>query len=82
MKILTGYIEILQISPSKEQIPKIERVPLREPVEELPMKELKISTKRYDKIRQVARKKWILREIKRRERRMTVDTYSIATTID
>lgn len=45
------------------------------------MKELKISTERYDKIRQIARKKWILREIKRRERKM-FDTYSIATTID
>jgi len=45
------------------------------------MKELEISTKRCDKIRQVARKKWILREIKRRERKR-FDTYSIATTID
>ncbi|CAL1675201.1 unnamed protein product [Lasius platythorax] len=62
---------------------QIERLSFRESesIEEFPMKELKISTERYDKIRQIARKKWILREIKRRERKM-FDTYSIATTID
>ncbi|XP_029661083.1 uncharacterized protein LOC115234272 [Formica exsecta] len=66
-----------------EQIQKIERLSFRESVsiEELPMKKLEISTEIYDKIRQIARKKWILREIKRRERK-TPDTYSIATTID
>lgn len=72
-----------KISSLKEQIQKIERLSFRksESVEEFPMKELEISTKRYDKIRQVARKKWILREIKRRKRKV-FDTYSIATTID
>ncbi|KAL6432497.1 hypothetical protein ACFW04_006821 [Cataglyphis niger] len=74
--------KIVSMVELAEQIPRIERVSLRESLEELPMKELKISTKKYDKIRQIAQKKWILREIKRRERRMTIDTYSIVTTID
>ncbi|XP_019883317.2 uncharacterized protein LOC105252068 [Camponotus floridanus] len=66
-----------------EQIQKIERLSFRksESIEEFPMKQLEISTKRCDEIRQVARKKWILREIKRRERKK-FDTFSIATTID
>ncbi|XP_050460440.1 uncharacterized protein LOC126856195 isoform X1 [Cataglyphis hispanica] len=64
--------KIVSMVELAKQIPRIE----------LPLKELEISTKKYDKIRRVARKKWILREIRRRERRMTIDTYSIVTTID
>ncbi|XP_029174146.1 uncharacterized protein LOC114942853 [Nylanderia fulva] len=68
-----------------EQIQEIEK--FRQPfckvesIEEFPVKELKISSEKYDKIRQAARKKWVLREIKRREHKM-LDTFSIATTID
>ncbi|XP_020285660.1 protein phosphatase 1 regulatory subunit 36-like isoform X2 [Pseudomyrmex gracilis] len=52
--------------------------------EEFPMKEIEveISNKRYDKVREEARKKWIRREIKRRKRHKQLDTYSEATTID
>lgn len=50
-------------------------------VEEFPMKEVDILNKKYDKIRKAARRKWILREI-RRQTRKPVDTYSVTTTID
>lgn len=43
------------------------------------MKESEISTERYDKILEDARKKWILREI-RRHHQKTSDTYSLTTT--
>lgn len=50
-------------------------------MEEFPVKEIEELDVKYDKIREKARIKWILREIKRRERK-TTDTYSIATTVD
>ncbi|XP_011647801.1 uncharacterized protein LOC105433972 [Pogonomyrmex barbatus] len=61
-----------------EPIEDIESLP--ELIEEFPVREIKVN-KKYDKIREKARIKWILREMKRRERRI-IDTYSIATTID
>lgn len=59
---------------------EIESLP-EEIIEEFPVKEIQEVNERYDKIREKARIKWILREIKRRERR-GVDSYSIATTLD
>lgn len=50
-------------------------------IEEFPVREIQEAHERYDRIREKARIKWILREIKRRERK-AVDTYSIATTLD
>lgn len=52
-----------------------------EVIEKFPVREIQESNERYDKIREKARIKWILREIRRRERKV-VDTYSIATTLD
>lgn len=64
---------------TKEQI-EIESLP-EEIIKEFPVKEIQELNERYDKIREKARIKWILREIKRRERRMA-DTYSVATTLE
>ncbi|XP_032680469.1 uncharacterized protein LOC116848451 isoform X2 [Odontomachus brunneus] len=50
-------------------------------VEEFPMKEVERSNKRYDKVRETARRRWILREMRRHIRKPD-DTYSLATTID
>ncbi|XP_071570440.1 uncharacterized protein [Temnothorax nylanderi] len=63
-----------------EQIEEIESLP-EEVMEEFPVREIQELNERYDRIREKARIKWILREIKRRERK-AVDTYSIATTLD
>lgn len=62
---------------AKEQIEEIESLP-EEIIKEFPVKEIQELNERYDRIREKARIKWILREIKRRERR-TVDSYSGAT---
>ncbi|KYQ46633.1 Uncharacterized protein C14orf50 [Trachymyrmex zeteki] len=58
---------------------EIESLP--EIMDEFPVKEIQEVNEKYDKIREKARIKWILREIRRRERKAT-DTYSIATTLD
>lgn len=50
-------------------------------MEEFPMKEVERSNKKYDKIREAARRRWILREM-RRHTHKPADTYSVATTID
>ncbi|XP_036146145.1 uncharacterized protein LOC105840661 [Monomorium pharaonis] len=63
-----------------EQIREIERLP-EELIEEFPVREIQEVHEKYDRIREKARKKWILREIKRHKRK-AVDTYSIATTLD
>lgn len=69
----------------KEQIPERKRLSSRkfelEFPEEFPVKEVKIPSGKYDKARKKARRKWILREIKRHECKPT-DTYSLATTLD
>lgn len=68
----------------KEQIQERKKLSVRvfeDELEEFPVKEIKISNERYDKIRKEARRKWILREIKRRNQK-SLDTYSLATTID
>lgn len=65
------------VSKILEQIEEIESLP-EEIIKEFPVKEIQELNERYDRIREKARIKWILREIKRRERR-TVDSYSGAT---
>ncbi|XP_039304744.1 uncharacterized protein LOC105205610 isoform X2 [Solenopsis invicta] len=62
-----------------EQVIEIESLP--ELIEEFPVKEIQEANERYDKIREKARIKWILREIKRRKRE-AIDSYSIAKTLD
>jgi len=64
---------------TKEQVEEIESLP--EIIEEFPVREIQEVNERYDKIREKARIKWILREMRRRERK-TIDTYSITTTLD
>lgn len=76
-----GKIESLKyfyFRGTKEQ-EEIESLP--EIMDEFPVKEIQEVNEKYDKIREKARIKWILREIRRRERKAT-DTYSIATTLD
>lgn len=63
-----------------QPVEEIECLP-PELIEEFPVKEIKERHERYDKIREKARIKWILREMKRHERKAT-DSYSIATTPD
>lgn len=49
-------------------------------IEDFPVKEIEMSTEKHDNIRENARRRWIRREIKRRNRKL-FDTYSIATTL-
>lgn len=73
---------------AKKQVRDVKRLTIPDIEEELPEEfpvkeiEVEISNKRYDKVREEARKKWIRREIKRRKRHKQLDTYSEATTID
>ncbi|XP_011860123.1 PREDICTED: uncharacterized protein LOC105557487 [Vollenhovia emeryi] len=67
------------VSRVLEQIEEIESLS-EEVIEEFPVREIQESSERYDRIREKARIKWILREIKRE--RKAADTYSIATTLD
>lgn len=83
---LNGYAkdrmsEIFSFHDTKEQVGEIESLPELIP-EVFPVKEIQETNGRYGKIREKARIKWILREMKRRQRRRTLDSYSIATTLD
>ncbi|XP_014479726.1 PREDICTED: uncharacterized protein LOC106747011 [Dinoponera quadriceps] len=49
-----------------------------ETLEEFPVKEVEMLNEKYDKIRKAARRKWILRELKRHKRKPN-DTYSLQT---
>jgi len=46
------------------------------------VKEIQEVNEKYDKIREKARIKWILREIRRRERKATDSIYVSTTTLD
>lgn len=67
-----------------EQIHETKKLPSRkveyELIEDFPVKEIEMSTEKHDNIRENARRRWIRREIKRRNRKL-FDTYSIATTL-
>ncbi|EFN84759.1 uncharacterized protein LOC105182942 isoform X2 [Harpegnathos saltator] len=83
------------LMPYEEQIPaevdsldkravrthEVDKILEYELAKEFPTKEAEILNKRYDKIRKAARRRWILREMRRHTRKPT-DTYSVATTID
>ncbi|KAL0120610.1 hypothetical protein PUN28_008353 [Cardiocondyla obscurior] len=56
-----------------EQVEEIESLP-EELIDEFPVKEIQEANEKYDKIREKARIKWMLRELKRRELK-TMDTY-------
>ncbi|KYM92845.1 Uncharacterized protein C14orf50 [Atta colombica] len=61
---------------------EVEILPEIEILEEFPVKEIQEVNEKYDKIREKARIKWILREIRRRERKATDSIYVSTTTLD